>query len=1373
MNSLSIDAKHTKVVSEVSGVATPVSSAGSLGVKTLGNSEQPCMSNVREVTFNRTSSGLSIVIPVKINDQKCNAIIDSAAQVTVISDKFYQSMKSKPAIHESVNLKGAGESHQMSAKFARGAFLTLGDHTYKWDVYIAPISDDFILGLDFMVQHKAVVDLENNLFTLNRQSIPARLKRNKEGQSYQVSRVFLVKKTVVPPNTVVYAKTRFDCAFDTSYILQPKGRLDISIPQIIGGKGSNGMVCLVNASDHYVTLNNQCPVGIAEEMDEVIPEKEDTFKIRNVKTNTTESLATDAKNIDDIMETLPEHLRDMFKRSCGNISFQQALILASVLNEFSDVFATGDLDLGCFDAIKHTIDTGDARPIKQRMRRTPLGFEKEEEKHLSAMLAAGVVRPSVSEWSSPPVLVRKKDGGVRWCIDYRQLNDVTKKDVFPLPLIEECIDTLSGTNYFSTLDMASGYWQVELAEEDRHKTAFITKYGLFEHTRMGFGLCNAPATFQRVVQLVLRGLTWKDVLAYLDDIVVVGSDFEHHLENLKEVFRRFRKHRLKLKPKKSVLFQKQVKFLGRVVSEEGISINPDNVSAVVDWPVPKCTKDVEKFLGFLNYHRDHIPNYAGTAVSLYGLTGKNPFDWTQEHEEAFLKLKKAMVSSPVLAYPRPDDQFILDTDASNDAIGAELIQIQDGVPRVVSYGSYVLTPEQRKYCTTRKELLAVVRFTRQYRHYLLGRKFTVRTDHNSLTWLMRFKFIEGQLARWLEELSCYDMEIVHRPGVKHGNADGLSRMSDGLDFCNCYYAGSNPSQLPCGGCKYCMNAHKTWSRFENDVDDVVPLAVRTIDLDTSNSGVDVFWGPGYDKSQLRDAQMSDCGLRKIITWLEEASEPKESELSLSSPAVKYYWLNRKQLIMKDGLLFYQWEQVGGRKLLFVVPSSLREEVLQSCHDVKASGHLGQKKTLSRLKMFFIWYGMSRNCQNYVLTCAVCNVNKKAKMRPRAPLGTYHAGAPMQRVHIDILGPLQESSQGNKYILMMVDQFTKWVECVPLPLQTAEVVAKAAVDGFLSRFGCPLEIHTDQGKNFDSALFRRLCELLEITKTRTTPYRPCSNGQVERFNRTLLQLIRCYVLGSPKNWDQHLHQLTGAINSTVNRQTGFTPNRMMLGREVGMPVEVMLGTSALSIDSSDPPDYVKQLEETLHLTHEMARSNLQSSQLRQKKDYDMKLAVSKYQVGDLVYKLDSSTKVGQSSKLRPVWKGPLLVMKVLSPVLFVVRDKRGESVIHHDRIKLCQDRAIPLWMRKMRQAFLSTGSASPDPTNLLDGDLDLNLDILYTDQVSDDISLGGQDQNKKSVAKKTGNKSQTVDTGIVDPPPVSVSRRKRSVKLPRYLRDFYT
>ena len=345
---------------------------------------------------------------------------------------------------------------------------------------------------------------------------------------------------------------------------------------------------------------------------------------------------------------------------------------------------------------------------------------------------------------------------------------------------------------------------------------------------------------------------------------------------------------------------------------------------------------------------------------------------------------------------------------------------------------------------------------------------------------------------------------------------------------------------------------------------------------------------------MHQAQHSDGCLQKIINWIATEVEPEQRELALSSQTVKYLYLHRSQLVYENELLYYRWSDDLGDKLLFVVPESLKEEVMSMNHNLPLTGHMGIAKTVARIKKSFIWYGLSRDVELFVKSCSTCNKNKRASVKPKAPLGQYHVGSPLERVHIDILGPFTPSTRGNQYVLMMVDQFTKWLECYPLPLQNAEEVAKCMVDGFISRFGCPIEIHTDQGKNFDGKLFASVCELLQIAKTRTTPYRPCSNGQVERYNRTLLQLIRCFLKGNQQNWDEHLQQLAGAIRSTVNRNTGFTPNLMMLGREITLPIDLMIGTIETSNLSSS--EYVVRLKNILQQVHQLARDNLLSSQL---------------------------------------------------------------------------------------------------------------------------------------------------------------------------------
>jgi len=780
------------------------------------------------------------------------------------------------------------------------------------------------------------------------------------------------------------------------------------------------------------------------------------------------------------------------------------------------------------------------------------------------------------------------------------------------------------------------------------------------------------------------------------------------MQRIRKVFERFREHHLKLKPKKCELFQTQVPFLGRIVSKEGVSVDPEKVKVVDKYPVPKCTREVERFLGFANYHRDFIANFASKAECLYRLTGRNPFKWTEEHTAAFETLKEALTSTPVLAYPTTDGQFILDTDASNTAVAAELSQIQDEKERTICYASLSLTPQQRNYCTTRRELLAIVQFTRQFRHYLLGRRVTIRTDNGSLLWLMRFKNPIGQLARWLEELSQYDFQLIHRRGKIHVNADVLSRIPDEMAFCPFYDKEIELKDLPCKGCKYCSRAQRNWASFEENVDDVVPLSqidetatdrnledmpfakVRMVSLSSN-------WVMNYSQEEMTELQEADPDILPIITWLKEDREPEEGEFFICSHTTKFYWDKKDQLILKDGLLHYRWVTLNSNCLLIVIPHELRSECLDLAHNNAVSRHYGQLGTYQKLVTFVFWKGMRQDAIRYVRSCSACNVSKKASRKPKYTLRSYHAGYPMERVHLDILGPLEETVRGNRYILVMVDQFTKWVELEALPEQTAELTAKATVNRFFSSLGCPSHIHTDQGRNFDSNLFKSLCDLLRIAKSRTTAYRPSSNGQVERYNRTILQMLRCLREEGITQWDDNLQIVACAMRSAVNRQTGMTPNVMMLGREVTLPLSLMLGLNTGMPDA--PITYVQKLERCLRIAHEVARKTLKSSQKRQQDRYNQTTNVKAYKTGDPVYLINSASKIGECSKLNRIWKGPFIITKVLSPYLYRIRGQKKQSVVHHDRLKLCETKDLPEWMREDKDALEGTPIGEEEDMNL--------------------------------------------------------------------------
>ena len=900
---------------------------------------------------------------------------------------------------------------------------------------------------------------------------------------------------------------------------------------------------------------------------------------------------------------------------------------------------------------------------------------------------------------------------------------------------------------------------------------------------MGFGMTNSPATFSRVINLILRGLTWKTALAFLDDILVMGMDFDNHLQNLAETFERFRKYGLKLKPRKCILFQSEVEFLGRIVSSNQLKMATKDIDAIIEWPVPKSSKEEERFLGLANYHRAFIKDFADKAHQLYCLTGKNKFKWSNEEQSAFDLLKEALTHPPVLGLPNSQDPFILDTDASDIAIGSELIQVQNGEERLIAYSSFALTPDQKKYCTTRKELLSIVRFTRQFRHYLLGRTFTVRTDHSSLMWLLKFKDPQGQLARWMEELSQYNMVIQYRPGTKHKNADALSRKPDALTPCPSFVAGIRPTDLPCGGCHYCVRADKQWGSFTRDVDEAVNLAdsssmaaasitvdnqgsekvhnsnnlsdlavvseeagkkvssyqyqvcagseiplnpeqklakTNTEDQDTKDvlkqmdtdsfgksdahfdivrTGVEAInicactvkvipeatseqpscWGFTFD--ELKTEQEKDKDLKIILHWLTNQEVPEEGDLFISSPEAKYYWVNKEMFQLVDGVLFRQ--KTDSRDLELVVPDSMKEQAIAWHHDIPSAAHQGIARTKAKLKEKFFWVRLSRDVESYVLSCSACSQNKKNKCYGKVPLTEYQAGAPMERVHIDFIGPLPKTEQGNEHCLMMVDQFTKWVECIPLPSQKAEVTARAAVDEFFSRFGFPFQLFSDQGRNFESKLFEALCKALEIHKARTTPYRPSANGQIERFNRTLLDAVRCFLGKAQNKWDQKVQQIAGAIRASVNRSTGFTPNMLMLGREVNTPAQLMF--PSVKEKHEDYDEYVSSLVETMKSAHDCARSTLKTSLKRMKRNYDLRVLQRPYAEGDVVYLLDTATVKGKSRKLTAPWKGPALIVKKLSAYLYRVKLRNAVFVVNHDRMMPCKDRKVPDWITKLKSS----------------------------------------------------------------------------------------
>lgn len=547
--------------------------------------------------------------------------------------------------------------------------MQLGDVCIAHRALVAPITDNVILGLDFMEEHNIKLDMGSSTMCIGGQEIVMTSFRNDPA----ACRVVVVEDNVLTPHakSMVYAEV---VGVDDGLV----GVVDPNNPEltqkaILTGRtlvktGAKMPVRIVNLKDFEQKITKGTVLGMFEAVTLIRScEIEETQEARGSR-------------------QLPTALRELVERSSSHLEAEQVEQLEKLLAEFTHVFALSESDSGRTNLAYHRIDTGSTRPIKQASRRVPRTKQEEVNTLIRSMEEQGVIEPSQSPWASPIVLVRKKDGSTRFCVDNRKLNDVTQKDSYPLPRIDDTLDSLSGARWFSTLGLKSGYWQVALHPEDKEKTAFTAGNGLWHFNVMPFGLCNAPATFERLMDTVLRGLNWKICLVYLDDVIILGKSFEEHLANVREVFKKLNGAKLKLSPKKCNLFCSEVKYLGHVISAEDVSTDPEKTAAVHNWSVPKDQHQLRSFLGLCSYHRRFIGGFADIARPLHKLTEDGvSFQWTEICQRSFETLNERLTSAPILAYPQFDKPFIVDIDASNEGIGGVLSQEQDGQEKVIAY----------------------------------------------------------------------------------------------------------------------------------------------------------------------------------------------------------------------------------------------------------------------------------------------------------------------------------------------------------------------------------------------------------------------------------------------------------------------------------------------------------------------------------------------------------------------------------------------------------------------------------------------------------------------------------------------------------------
>ena len=658
----------------------------------------------------------------------------------------------------------------------------------------------------------------------------------------------------------------------------------------------------------------------------------------------------------------------------SQITEQQKEKAKQIFLKWHAIFSRGPTDLGHTDLVTHEINLTDDTPLKQPYRRISPALIQEVREHIAEMLAADAIRPSQSPFSSNVVLVRKKDGTIRLCIDFRKLNLRTIKDAYAIPRIEDSLHLLVSSKFFSKLDFKAGYWQVELKEEDKRKTAFqVGNLGFYECNRMPFGLCNAPATFQRLMERALGDLNLRDCLIYLDDIIIFSDTFDIHLDRLEAVFQRIHTYNLKLKASKCECFKTQVTFHGHVVSEDGIKTDPDKTRVLREWPTPRSVKDVRKFLGFTGYYRRFIKGFATIVRPLNDLLighstkkatkaqKKTPFKWEEPQQQAFDKIREMLTNPPVLAYADYRKPFTLQTDASVSGLGEVLYQHQDGMDRVIAYASRSLNPSERNYPAHKLEFLALKwAITDKFHDYLYGTSFEVVTDNNPLTYVLTTAKLDATGHRWVAALSNYNFSLTYRSGKLNKDADGLSRLAENNETQHIIYpdvlkASLNASQVDCTELPLAESA-----LIAQSLSQCVPLDDSSSDKLTASAFNSTDWNKG---------QSNDNILSKLKLLVSLGQKPQKKELIKEHPQVRKYLRDWNKLILKDGVLYRKVTLDGQSYDQLIVPSAIKDFVLKSLHD--DLGHQGRDRTSWLIKTRFFWLGMDEDIASKVRLCDRC------------------------------------------------------------------------------------------------------------------------------------------------------------------------------------------------------------------------------------------------------------------------------------------------------------------------------------------------------------------------------------------------------------------
>ena len=766
---------------------------------------------------------------------------------------------------------------------------------------------------------------------------------------------------------------------------------------------------------------------------------------------------------------------------------------------------------------------------------------------------------------------------------------------------------------------------------------------------MPFGLTSAPNTWARLVTQVLQEIPKTQLIVFFDDLLIHSPNLETHVETLKQVLVLLKRAGLRLNMEKTDWVKTEVKFLGHLISDRGVTVPPEFSQIIKDWPLPKTLKDLRSFLGKCNYYRSHFQNFALVASPLMShLKGASESSRKLDLEKdpkavaSFEALKQLLMSPQLLAYPDFDssEPFIVDTDYSHEGQGTVLSQIQDGVERPISFNARRLKPSESQYASHKGELLALIFAIDTYKFFLTGRKFLVRTDNSALSWLKTQKDPKGILMRWLRILSTYDFDIQHRAGTKHGNADSLSRTS------HAPFLSKQEAQDLLSDDQILLLGEAPEDDGQESYDD---SSAESEDLDADprvppRTEFPVPQGP--DEETIAEMQSTDPTLSKVISWVKRQHKPSSQEYKLLSPDEKFYVdcfeyleLTSDKLLVRNPIPF-----TNEKDIRIPLPQKLWNKVLSSFH---GKNHAGGNSLADSVQLKYIFPRLVSYCREYVFKCPRCQRLAK-KSAQRHTYGYDLVGSPGEKVCLDFVGPLKPTKKGHTSLLTVVDVYTRWFTAWPVKNQKAETVIKFLVRDYFPTRGVPSVVHSDNGPAFIAHVFQVAMAAFDVRTTTTPVYNPKSNT-VERFHRSMKRKLTALIHEFDDEWDEALPATLLAMRTSVNRTTGFTPFFLEHGREARLPVDMIAGPPPVQSDNLDK--YTDKIRHQFAKAFSVVAERQNSYILRQKELYRERQ--HKINIDDLVWLYTDRANPNLNRKFQSFWSGPYKVVKQLSNTIFEI------------------------------------------------------------------------------------------------------------------------